>query len=47
MWVQGTGTITGNVLTVDNLYTTQGPKWGDGFDSDALTLPDWGELTIH
>lgn len=47
MWIQGTGTITGNVLTVDNLFTTQGPEWGDGFDPDKVTIPDWGVLTME
>lgn len=46
MWVQGTGTIVDNVLTVDNLFTTHGPQWGAGFDPDALTMIDWGVLTM-
>ncbi len=46
MWMQGTGSIVGNTLTIDNLTTTTGTKWGSGFDSASTVAMPWGKLTI-
>ena len=46
MWVQGTGTIEGNKLTVDNLFTTSGTGWGANFNPDDVVLTAWGVLEI-
>lgn len=46
MWIQGFGTFEGNTLTVDNLFTTQGSRWGANFDADDVTTIAWGTLTI-
>ena len=46
MWMQGTGTIDGNTITIDNLSTTAGTIWGAGFDSNDTTTLPWGSLTM-
>ncbi len=46
MWMQGIGEFDGNKLTVTELFSTQGTKWGDGFDSNDITNTDWGVLEI-
>ena len=46
VWIQGTGTFEGNELTVEGLFTTQGPKWGPEYDASTITLPDWGVLRL-
>jgi len=47
MWIQGTGTITGGILTVDNLFTTGGTSYGSGFDADDVKQIPWGTLTME
>lgn len=47
MWIQGTGTIDGNTLTVENLYTTSGTGWGSLFNADDVSLDEWGSLTME
>lgn len=47
MWVQGTGTITAGVLTVNNLFTTAGTAYGAGFDPQDVTQIPWGTLTME
>jgi hypothetical protein len=47
MWVQGVGTISGDTLTVDELYTTRGPAWGPDYDPGAFEIVPWGSLTME
>lgn len=46
MWIQGTGMIENDVLTVTNLFRASGPSWGLDFDPGALVTEPWGELTM-
>jgi hypothetical protein len=47
MWIQGTGTISGKILTVDNLFTTEGTSYGTGFNPDDVVKTPWGTLTME
>ena len=47
MWIQGTGTFNGDTLTVNDLFTTSGARWGDNFDPDDVDMADWGTLTME
>ncbi len=47
MWIQGSGTIENNILTVSNLYTTSGTAYGSGFDPNNITQTPWGTLAME
>ncbi|MDX1606396.1 MAG: hypothetical protein R3202_09395, partial [Candidatus Competibacterales bacterium] len=45
-WLLGTGTVLNDVITIDRLQTFSGPRFGPGFDPDALEAVDWGSIIL-
>ena len=47
MWLFGSGVPDGMKVTIDALYPTASPTWGEDFDADDLTLSPWGTLMLE
>lgn len=45
-WLLGTGTVANDTIVVDRLQTFRGPRFGPGFDPDALEPSDWGGIVL-
>lgn len=46
MWLTGTGKITENGITIDDVYRTSGPKFGAAFNTNDLRVERWGSLRV-
>ena len=46
-WLVGQGLIEGRKVLVEDLWLTDGPGFGDGFDPDALQLTRFGSLLLN
>ncbi len=45
-WFYGTGTLQGGSWRFDEIYTTAGPVFGDGYNPDDFNLVPWGTLEL-
>ena len=45
-WFFGTGEIVGNTLVFDEMLTTAGGVFGEGFDPAAVVVSPWGSLEL-
>ncbi len=46
-WFFGVGEVAGQLLNFDNMFTTSGARFGDGFDKDDVQLLPWGSLELE
>jgi hypothetical protein len=45
-WFLGIGSIEGNNISIDDGLISSGTRFGADFDSDAITLDDWGSMSF-
>ncbi len=46
-WFFGTGVINGETIIFDEMYTTSGGVFGDGFDPATVDIRPWGSLELE
>ncbi len=46
-WFYGTGEIVDGVFVFEDMRTTLGGMFGDGFDPDEVAINPWGQLTLE
>jgi len=45
-WFIGVGTISGSVVTFDDVLIASGTRFGDNFDPQSVMLDHWGTVTL-
>lgn len=46
LWLLGDGVLTGNTLTIDEVFSFTGPQFGQDFDPSSLQRAPWGTLSM-
>lgn len=46
LWLVGSGTVSNDVITIDNLQQFSGPQFGPDYDPADLVAQDWGPLLL-
>ena len=47
LWLLGTGVIDGDTATLDDVFRTSGPVFGEGFDTADLDVVRWGNASVR